>query len=538
AVFAERFAPLRPGEGFLLHAGGCAPHKNLDTLIASYARLDSDLRRRYRLVIVTPPSREIGESLSAIGLKDEDVILTGRVSDEELAWLYSCCSLFVYPSLSEGFGFCVLEAMRCGAPVLASSAASLPEIAGPEGALFAPLDCERLSALIHAALIDPVFLNRLKANSNARQKLFSWDKTADAVWRALEKNGLAGGIIMPRESRDASIAELCMQSVKIGGDIMQIQGAGGNVSLKCGDTLLIKASGTCLARAMEDEIFIKLPLSEIRRLIDNDDDDFSRLVPTDSLKPSLETPLHALLPWRVVLHVHCLNAVARTVMRQGPQTFKDLLGLPVTCVPYARPGMPLARAVADTLGEQNCPVLVLENHGLLVGADSVADAFALLHRVRTALELAPRPSVAPNTAFLHRANDVDWLCPHKKLIHDLATDPASFRCALAGPLYPDHAVFLGGAIPVASAGESVSAARARIARESGSSPIWLIYEGQGVLVSPECNAAQAAMLEAFALVCKRVRPDCAPRGLARTDIAALLDWDGERYRRSLMRKEV
>ena len=184
--FNARFAPLRHGEGFILYAGGCAPHKNLAALVASYGCLAPELRQKYRLVIVGSASPEMDACLGAAGLGADDVVLTGWVSDAELVQLYSCCTLFVYPSLAEGFGLTVLEAMRCGAPVLASSAMSLTEIVAWDEALFDPADTDRLTRLMHAALTDTTFLAKLRANSQTREKFFSWDAAADEVWRRLE----------------------------------------------------------------------------------------------------------------------------------------------------------------------------------------------------------------------------------------------------------------------------------------------------------------------------------------------------------------
>ena len=187
AAFNNRFAPLKHGEGFVLYAGGSAPHKNLAALVAAYARLAPAVRRKFRLVVVGSATPEMESCLGDAGLTPSEVLLTGWVSDAELVQLYSSCTLFVYPSLAEGFGLTVLEAMRCGAPVLSSSAMSLAEIVAWDGALFDPADTAKLTELMHAALTDSSFLSKLKANSLAREKAFSWDATADKMWYEINR---------------------------------------------------------------------------------------------------------------------------------------------------------------------------------------------------------------------------------------------------------------------------------------------------------------------------------------------------------------
>ncbi len=172
------------------------PHKNIPSLIAAYARLPAALRQDHQLVLVhrvDDSTRSHLQSLAARnGLKDDDVVLTGHVSDDDLVRLYNLCTLFVSPSLHEGFGLPALEAMSCGAPVLASKKASLPEVVGWADALFDPEDLGEMAALMQRALGSADFIAKLKAHGARQSQNFSWEMTAQRALNALHTHAVSG----------------------------------------------------------------------------------------------------------------------------------------------------------------------------------------------------------------------------------------------------------------------------------------------------------------------------------------------------------
>ena len=114
--------------------------------------------------------------------------------------------------------------------------------------------------------------------------------------------------------------------------------------------------------------------------------------PAATLRPSIETSLHALLPHRVVLHVHAVNTIAwASCLGVDKEMAERLEGLAWARVPYRRPGLPLSQVVAETLAQRRPDVLILGNHGLLVGAADCAAAEALVHEVERRLYLPVRP---------------------------------------------------------------------------------------------------------------------------------------------------
>jgi len=163
------------------------PHKNLLRLLDALAALDP--ARRPVLVIPgypTPHEDELRERARALGVSG-DVRLLGWISSAELEGLYALAALFVFPSLYEGFGLPVLEAMRRGVPVACSDRSSLPEIAGKAALLFDPEDPRAMTAAIERLLSDPDEAERLRAAGRAQAAGFTWAATARATARSYER---------------------------------------------------------------------------------------------------------------------------------------------------------------------------------------------------------------------------------------------------------------------------------------------------------------------------------------------------------------
>lgn len=175
---------------FIINTSPFEARKNIAGLIAGFASVPRDLRGDVQLVIAGKMSEhdrgEIAAIAAAEGLAKTDVVLPGFVSDEDLIDLYRFCEIMVFPPFSEGFGLPPLEAMACGAAVLASSATSVPEVMGRDDVLFDPTDPGDIARAIARVLRDPALREELRAYGPLRAATFSWDQSAKAILQVFE----------------------------------------------------------------------------------------------------------------------------------------------------------------------------------------------------------------------------------------------------------------------------------------------------------------------------------------------------------------
>lgn len=162
--------------------GGFDKRKNFDRLIKAYCGLSFELRTKYKLVIASKiPGKEIvayyHNFASSLGLSSDRIVFTDYLTESELQFFYEKASLFVFPSLHEGFGLPVLEAMNQGCPVIGSNCTSIPEVIGLEDALFDPNSVESISQKMKQCLESKVFSQSLVDHQKSQVRKFSWEKT-------------------------------------------------------------------------------------------------------------------------------------------------------------------------------------------------------------------------------------------------------------------------------------------------------------------------------------------------------------------------
>ena len=167
-------------DDFVLFVGTIEPRKNLQTLARAFEEILRTTSLRPQLVIVGKEGWLMDDFflfIKAAGLGDR-VCLTGYLGDEDLRALYSSCSVFVYPSLYEGFGLPPLEAMACGAPVISSQIPAIAEAAGNAACLVNPTNVQELSRSIARLLTDKQAREQLSLSGLERVKDFTWEWTA------------------------------------------------------------------------------------------------------------------------------------------------------------------------------------------------------------------------------------------------------------------------------------------------------------------------------------------------------------------------
>ena len=205
---SDRFHPLDPEQAcrrassvlglerpYLLFVGNLKPHKNVRTLIRAFALLCSQRDFNRHLVILGDDRKwkaALVDECAKLGI-GERVLFAPHLPGEELPWVYAAADVLVMPSLIEGFGFPVLEAMACGTPVVCSRAASLPEVAGDAAEYFDPASAEDLAAALQRVLGSSQLRETLRAKGLERARLFSWRecarRTLDVYRSVLESTG-------------------------------------------------------------------------------------------------------------------------------------------------------------------------------------------------------------------------------------------------------------------------------------------------------------------------------------------------------------
>lgn len=179
------------GQRFVMYTGGNDWRKNHEGLIEAWARLDEALRSDCQLAIVCEmPAQEklrLLQLASHLGMKPGELVLTGFVPDEDLVALYNLTTLFVFPSLYEGFGLPIVEAMRCGAPVIGGDNSSIREIIQREEALFDASNRDSMAAALERGLSDEGFRQHLRDWGAKRGRDFSWKRSAELALAAIDE---------------------------------------------------------------------------------------------------------------------------------------------------------------------------------------------------------------------------------------------------------------------------------------------------------------------------------------------------------------
>jgi glycosyltransferase involved in cell wall biosynthesis len=223
----EPFHPVAPGEHpatavavarpaidrpYVLTVVSWEPRKNVLALVDGYARLDPAVRARHRLVVAGRLPAAAGPILAAraraAGLAPGDVVVTGAVDDALLVALYQAAACTVVPSLAEGFGLPVLEAVRCGSPTVTAATTATPEVLDLAESTFDPVDPDAIAARIEAVLTEPSVRRRILDAGAAASARHTWEAVAARTTAAYARLGLgADGPRAPARARVAVVGD-------------------------------------------------------------------------------------------------------------------------------------------------------------------------------------------------------------------------------------------------------------------------------------------------------------------------------------------
>lgn len=339
---------------------------------------------------------------------------------------------------------------------------------------------------------------------------------------------------------DAEIGNLLTLAAELGRNPLLVQGPGGNISLKRDGVMWVKASGTWMADGLTKSILVPVDLAAVLNGLANGDpacETCSAFVRHDllqsPLRPSIETTLHAVMPQKVVVHVHCVETISQACLWDAPERLASLLtGLNWAFVPYVRPGVSLGQLVAERIGPDT-DVVVLGKHGLVVAGNSVIEAEKLRAEVSRRLARMSRRAPRVDRETLRRFEGGGYRAAEEEKLHAVAIDAVSLAAARHGSLYPDHIVFLGPGILETQGTETAAEAARRAGRPAA--PL-IIAAGAGALLHDAASASARALAGCLADVTSRLSGDDQINPLNPDEEAELLDWDAEKYRQSLDKK--
>lgn len=330
---------------------------------------------------------------------------------------------------------------------------------------------------------------------------------------------------------EKQVKEFCAQ---IGTDPLLVQGPGGNVSWKDNDALWIKASGKWLGKALDEEIFLPVSLTYLQEAIRNKNFTCSPLILGDTkLRPSIETMLHALMPHKVIAHLHAVEALAHLVRKNAEKKIAELIKDSVkwVFVDYYKPGAELAAKVSEKLKlVPDAEVIFLKNHGIVIGAPDTYNLDRILQTISKLLFTKPFLSELiqfdfviekDQNIFFNNFNyitepELNRLSTNSYLISRLQNDWA---------LYPDHLVFLGEHAIVM---DDITAGP--VSEITGLNPDFIFIKQRGVLESATITAAKKAQLRCYFDVLVRQLPSEKLESLTQKNIKEIINWEAEIYR--------
>ena len=335
--------------------------------------------------------------------------------------------------------------------------------------------------------------------------------------------------------------EISGLAAKLGENPLLVQGAGGNLSWKQGGTLWIKGSGTWLANANKDNIFVPVNLLMLNEaLIENNFDTKPRLIGKHLLHPSIETTLHALMPQKIVAHLHSIEALIFLVDKDSQKIISQLFtespdeAIHVAFVDYHKPGPKLAEATKEVIGKNpKTNVIFLKNHGIVVGANSTTEIFTILQKISSKIQQEGKKSAQffrSELPTVPSAFRTEYAAFQDIAVQALALDSSLFkRLRSDWVLYPDHAVFLGATAFTYDSWEQFSIRH----KDQVDMPELIFIENIGVYIKSEFNISKRAQLRCYYDVISRVNSNANLSPLNSQQVNELLHWDAEKHRQAI-----
>ncbi len=320
---------------------------------------------------------------------------------------------------------------------------------------------------------------------------------------------------------------------KVGNDINLVQGPGGNISYKENGFMLIKASGTKMSDVKKKNIFVKTNHGKIISALKRKEKDPIKNSWEDinKIRPSIETSMHAIMPHKCVLHVHCVNTLSWIVQENYINKIKIFLkDENWISVPYKKPGISLSRSIENELHKNKFDVIFLSNHGLVVGADSPQKAYLITKRISERLflgELEKNKVCKKNFDNFLFSNK--YKLPKYEYVHRIAFSNIHTNMAIKGDLFPDQIVFLENGIVLV---ENVRELNNLVKLSDSELPVVLI-PNIGILVPKVFKEVNEETLLGLSMIISRIPKSATLNYLSKINRDEIINWDLEKHRQKI-----
>ena len=320
---------------------------------------------------------------------------------------------------------------------------------------------------------------------------------------------------------------------RVGNDINLVQGPGGNISFKQAGRLLIKASGTKMADVKKKNIFVEVNLNKIISAMNENDVDpiKNSYKNVENIKPSIETAMHAIMPHKYVLHVHCVNTLSFIVQKNFEKKLSQLIkNFNWTSIPYIKPGVDLANALREKIKNEKPDVIFLSNHGLIAGAETAMDVFNIIKSISQKLSFF----IFKKYPFNIQKLEPFLSCKNYKLpkfddIHQLALSEKYSSKVLKGTLFPDQAVFLKDGIVIMNNIEAIN----NLSKNNETNLPVILIPNVGTLIPKNFREANEDNLLGLCMIILRIPNTARLNYLTTEEKNDLINWDLEKYRQKI-----
>ena len=334
-------------------------------------------------------------------------------------------------------------------------------------------------------------------------------------------------------------------SKEIGLDSSMVQAAGGNTSIKLGDTMWVKASGKWLMNACSEEIMVPVKTSEVKSILKNegpnDEELINKTISDDSntnLRPSVETPLHAVLDFKYVLHTHDVNIISFAILKNSKTKLDELLReFKWKFIPYIKPGIELSKLLLKLKSKED-NVFILQNHGLIVCGDDLDEIKKLNLKIRDCLQNELNKNIIikseNNNNFEINLKNTQYKILNEDYAFDLANNKSWLKKISLGAFLPDVLIFLGPKILQIKPDEKkLSFKLNKLSKLSLPFNSCIILSGYGVIIRKDSLNGTVEMIKLLYELMHRVPEEEELEYFNDGQVLSLLNWEAEHYRQKL-----